>query len=155
MRLVVQRVKRGRVTVAGVVVADIHTGLVILVGVEQGDGEEQADWLATKCAALRIFDDPEGKMNLSLTDVHGEALVVSQFTLLADIDKGRRPSFVRAAGPQVAEPLVERFATQLMLAEVPTKAGRFGAHMVVEIENDGPVTILMEKKPPGGCLPGA
>jgi len=145
MRLVLQRVRRGRVTVADEVVGDIGTGLVILVGVEQGDGFEQADWLAAKCAGLRIFDDPEGKMNLSLGDVGGEVLVVSQFTLLANTDKGRRPSYVHAAAPEVAEPLVDRFADQLAGAGVPTQTGRFGAHMLVEIDNDGPVTILIEK----------
>jgi len=145
MRLVLQRVRRGRVTVADEVVGEIGTGLVILVGVEQGDGFEQADWLAAKCAGLRIFDDPEGKMNLSLGDVGGEVLVVSQFTLLANTDKGRRPSYVHAAAPEVAEPLVDRFADQLAGAGVPTQTGRFGAHMLVEIDNDGPVTILIEK----------
>lgn len=145
MRLVLQRVRRGRVTVADEVVGDIGTGLVILVGVEQGDGFEQADWLAAKCAGLRIFDDPEGKMNLSLGDVGGEVLVVSQFTLLANTDKGRRPSYVHAAAPEVAEPLVDRFADQLAGAGIPTQTGRFGAHMLVEIDNDGPVTILIEK----------
>ncbi|MGA9190846.1 MAG: D-aminoacyl-tRNA deacylase [Anaerolineales bacterium] len=145
MRLVLQRVRRGRVTVADDVVGEIGTGLVILVGVEQGDGFEQADWLAAKCAGLRIFDDPEGKMNLSLGDVGGEVLVVSQFTLLANTDKGRRPSYVHAAAPDVAEPLVDRFADQLARAGIPTQMGRFGAHMLVEIDNDGPVTILIEK----------
>jgi len=145
MRLVLQRVRRGRVTVADEVVGEIGTGLVILVGVEQGDGFEQADWLAAKCAGLRIFDDPEGKMNLSLGEVGGEVLVVSQFTLLANTDKGRRPSYVHAAAPEVAEPLVDRFADQLAGAGIPTQTGRFGAHMLVEIDNDGPVTILIEK----------
>lgn len=132
-------------TVADEVVGEIGTGLVILVGVEQGDGFEQADWLAAKCAGLRIFDDPEGKMNLSLGEVGGEVLVVSQFTLLANTDKGRRPSYVYAAAPEVAEPLVDRFADQLAGAGIPTQTGRFGAHMLVEIDNDGPVTILIEK----------
>ncbi len=145
MRLVVQRVNSGRVTVAEERVAEIGRGLVILVGVAQGDLSEQADWLAAKCADLRIFDDPDGKMNLSVKDVGGEALVVSQFTLLGDTDKGRRPSFVHAAAPEVAEPLVERFAERLADAGVPTLMGRFGAHMLVEIDNDGPVTILIEK----------
>jgi len=131
--------------VADRVVAEIGAGLVILVGVEQGDGLEQADWLAAKCAGLRIFDDSAGKMNLSLGDVGGEALVVSQFTLLADTDKGRRPSYVHAAAPENAEPLVNRFADQMARAGIPTQMGEFGAHMLVEIDNDGPVTILMEK----------
>lgn len=145
MRLILQRVRRGQVTVADEVVAEIGTGLVILVGVEQGDSLEQADWLAAKCAGLRIFDDSEGKMNLSLEDVGGEVLVVSQFTLLANTDKGRRPSYVHAAAPQAAEPLVNRFADQLARAGIPTQMGRFGAHMLVEIDNDGPVTILIER----------
>jgi D-tyrosyl-tRNA(Tyr) deacylase len=145
MRLVLQRVRHGRVSVGGDVVARIGAGLVILLGVEEGDGPDQADWLAAKCADLRIFDDPDGKMNLSLRDVGGEALVVSQFTLLADTNKGRRPSYVRAAPPADAEPLVAQFAAQLAAQGVATQTGRFGAQMLVEIENDGPVTILMEK----------
>lgn len=145
MRLVLQRVRRGQVTVADELVAQIGRGLVILVGVEQGDGPEQADWLAAKCSGLRVFDDLQGKMNLSVKDVSGEALVVSQFTLLADTDKGRRPSYVHAAAPEDAEPLVNRFADQMARAGIPTQMGRFGAHMLVEIENDGPVTILIER----------
>ncbi len=145
MRVVVQRVRHGRVSVGEQVLGEIGKGFVILVGVGEGDVSGQVDWLAAKCADLRVFEDAEGKMNLSLKDVGGEALVVSQFTLLGDTDKGRRPSFVHAAAPEVAEPLVERFAYQMAQAGIPTRVGRFGAHMLVEIENDGPVTILMEK----------
>lgn len=145
MRLVVQRVKRGRVSVDGRAIAEIGHGLVILVGVADGDHADQADYLAAKCADLRIFDDPDGKMNLSVKDVGGEALVVSQFTLLGDTNKGRRPSFVHAAAPNLAEPLVERFANQLSGTGIPTAMGQFGANMLVEIDNDGPVTIVIEK----------
>jgi D-tyrosyl-tRNA(Tyr) deacylase len=145
MRLVIQRVRRGSVSVDGESLAAIGAGLVILVGVAQGDEPEQAEWLAQKCAGLRIFDDSDGKMNLSIRDIGGEALVVSQFTLLANTDKGRRPSYTRAAPPETAEPLVERFASQLARVGIQTQTGSFGAHMLVEIENDGPVTIVMEK----------
>ena len=145
MRLVVQRVKRGRVSVAGQAIAEISQGLVVLVGVADGDRPDRADGLAAKCAELRIFEDQDGKMNLSVKDVGGEALVVSQFTLLGDTSKGRRPSFVHAAAPEVAEPLVERFIELLRVYGVPTQTGQFGAHMLVEINNDGPVTIWLEK----------
>jgi D-tyrosyl-tRNA(Tyr) deacylase len=145
MRLVLQRVRRGRVTVDGKEVAAISRGLVILAGVGQDDTAEQADWLAAKVAGLRIFEDAEGKTNLSIGEVGGQALVVSQFTLYADATKGRRPSFIFAALPEVAEPLVQRFADSLAALGVPTQTGVFGAHMLVEIENDGPVTILLER----------
>ena len=145
MRLVLQRVRRGRVTIDGKEVAAIGRGLVILAGVGQDDTAEQADWLAAKVAGLRIFEDTEGKTNLSIDEVGGQALVVSQFTLYADAAKGRRPSFIRAALPDVAEPLVRHFADSLAAQGVPTRTGVFGAHMLVEIENDGPVTILLER----------
>ena len=148
MRLVVQRVRRGRVSVGGKPLADIGLGLVILVGVGQGDGRSQADWLAEKCAGLRVFEDAQGKMNLALSDVNGEALVVSQFTLYADSSKGRRPSFIDAAPPEKAAPLVEAFAKGLRRRGVRVQSGAFGEHMLVEIENDGPVTILLEKNGP-------
>lgn len=147
MRAVLQRVRRGRVSVDGRTVAEIGRGLVILVGVGHGDTEEEARWMAEKCAVLRVFEDEAGKTNLSVLDVGGEAIVVSQFTLYADTRKGRRPSFIRAAPPEVAEPLVERFAALLREQGVPTQTGVFGAHMLVEIENDGPVTILLEREP--------
>lgn len=144
MRLVLQRVKSGRVLVAGHAVAEIGKGLVILVGVGPADGDEQVRFLSKKVANLRIFEDEQGKMNLSLLDVGGEAIVVSQFTLYADTRKGRRPSFTDAALPDVARPLVERFAEMLHELGIPTQTGEFGAHMLVEISNDGPVTIWLE-----------
>ena len=144
MRVVIQRVSRARVTVDGEAVASIGRGLLVLVGVADGDGEEEALRLARKCAELRIFADAEGKFNLSLLDVEGEALVVSQFTLLADTRKGRRPSFVGAAAPESAEPLVAAFAQAMREAGVQTQTGRFGARMAVELVNDGPVTIVLD-----------
>jgi D-tyrosyl-tRNA(Tyr) deacylase len=145
MRALLQRVKNGRVIVAGHVLAEIGPGLVILLGVGPQDGEQQASYLAEKSANLRIFEDEAGKINRSILDVGGEALVVSQFTLYADTRKGRRPSFTEAAPPEVARPLVERFAELLRAEGVPTQTGEFGAHMLVEIANDGPVTIWMER----------
>jgi D-tyrosyl-tRNA(Tyr) deacylase len=145
MRALLQRVREGRVTVEGEIIAEIGPGLVILVGIGPEDGDEQIEYLSYKIANLRIFEDEEGKMNLSLLDVGGEALVVSQFTLYADTNKGRRPSFTKAAHPDIAEPLVEQFAEQLIKEGVPTQMGEFGAYMQVEIHNDGPVTIWMER----------
>jgi len=144
MRLILQRVKYGRVLVAGHAIAEINKGLVILLGVGQADGEDQARILAEKVVNLRIFEDEQGKMNRSLLDVSGEAIVVSQFTLYADTRKGRRPSFTDAALPASAAPLVERFAGLLRELGVRTQTGDFGAHMLVEIANDGPVTIWLE-----------
>ena len=146
MRVVIQRVSRAAVTVEGGTVASIGRGLLALVGVAQGDGEGEALRLARKCAELRIFPDAEGKFNLSLLDTEGEALVVSQFTLLADTRKGRRPSFVGAAAPEAAEPLVEAFAGAMREAGVPTQTGRFGARMAVELVNDGPVTVVLDSE---------
>ena len=145
MRAVVQRVSRASVRVDGKIVGEIGRGVVVLVGVTHGDGREQADWLAEKIAGLRIFEDAQGKMNLGLTDVGGAALVVSQFTLYADARKGRRPGFTDAAPPEVAEPLVDYFAQALRAQGVPVETGIFRAHMLVEIHNDGPVTILLER----------
>jgi D-tyrosyl-tRNA(Tyr) deacylase len=145
MRVLLQRVSRGRVTISGCVVAEIGTGAVILLGVAPDDGDEQIEYLANKVANLRIFEDQAGKMNLSLLDVSGEAIVVSQFTLYADTRKGRRPSFTYAAPPDIASPLVDRFAQALNDLGVPTQVGKFGAHMLVEIDNDGPVTIWIER----------
>lgn len=144
MRLVLQRVRSGRVLVAGHAIAEIGKGFVILLGIGPGDGEEQARTLSEKIANLRIFEDEHGKMNRSILDVGGQAIVVSQFTLYADTRKGRRPSFIDAALPDVARPLVERFAGLLRELGVPTQTGEFGAHMLVEIDNDGPVTIWLE-----------
>ena len=145
MRALVQRVKYGKVTVAGEAVAEIKKGLVILLGVGHNDSEAQATFLVEKIVHLRIFEDDQGKMNLSLADVKGEAIVVSQFTLYADTLKGRRPSFTDAAVPDLARPLVDRFAELLRAQGISTGQGVFGAEMLVEIHNDGPVTIWLEK----------
>jgi len=126
-------------------VAEIGPGLVVLAGVGRGDGESQADWLAEKIANLRIFEDEAGKMNRSVLDIGGSALVVSQFTLYADAQKGRRPAFVDAAPPAEAEPLLEYFVKRLAFYGVAAQTGVFRAHMQVEILNDGPVTILLER----------
>ena len=145
MRVLLQRVSKASVTVDGQTISAIGNGLLILLGIGHGDGEEQAKFLAEKIANLRVFEDDQGKTNLSILEVTGEAIVVSQFTLYADTLKGRRPSFIDAALPDVAEPLVERFAELLRNHGVPTQTGKFGAHMEVEIHNDGPVTIWLEK----------
>jgi len=145
MRALLQRVSAASVTVEGEVISRIGKGLVILLGVGHGDGEEQVSFLAEKIANLRIFEDDQGKTNLSILDVKGEAIVVSQFTLYADTRKGRRPSFIDAAVPDVAEPLVDRFVQKLRGHDIPTQTGKFGAHMEVEIHNDGPVTVWLEK----------
>jgi D-aminoacyl-tRNA deacylase len=144
MRAVLQRVRRGKVLVEERTVAEIGKGLVILLGVAHQDTEDTARALAEKAAFLRIFEDQQGKMNLSVRDVGGSAIVVSQFTLYADTRKGRRPSFMDAGLPEMARPLVDHFAHFLTHQGVPTQTGEFGAHMLVEIENDGPGTILLE-----------
>jgi D-aminoacyl-tRNA deacylase len=144
MRAVLQRVRRGKVSVGGRTVAEIGPGLVILLGIGHDDNDEIARMLAEKTAYLRIFEDDEGKMNRSVRDQGGQAIVVSQFTLYADTRKGRRPSFTDAALPDLACPLVDRFAHFLTEQGVPVQMGEFGAHMLVEIENDGPVTIVLE-----------
>jgi D-tyrosyl-tRNA(Tyr) deacylase len=144
MRALLQRVRSGKVIVEGGTLAQIGRGLVVLLGVGHGDGEAQAAFLAEKTAHLRIFEDEQGKTNLSVLDVQGEVLVVSQFTLFADTRKGRRPSFTDAAPPEAAAPLVDRFIELLRGHGVPAQSGRFGAHMLVEIHNDGPVTIWLE-----------
>ena len=146
LRVLLQRVSEGSVSVDGTEAGRIGRGLVLLVGVGPGDTEEEARWLAKKTASLRIFEDAKGKMNLSLQDVGGEALVVSQFTLYADTQRGRRPSFVGAARPEDAEPLVDFFAEELRGLGIPVGTGVFGAHMHVEINNDGPVTIMLERE---------
>lgn len=147
MRAVLQRVRRGRVSVEGNTIAAIERGLVILIGVGQADTASEAEWLAEKCAVLRVFEDNQGKTNLSVQGVGGEVLVVSQFTLYADTRKGRRPSFISAAPPEFAQPLVDHFVDHLGGLGVSVQKGVFGAHMLVEIENDGPVTIILERDP--------
>jgi len=144
MRALLQRVSRASVAVEGESVASIGQGLLLLLGVGKGDDEEDARWLARKCAGLRIFDDDEGLMNRSVTEVGGEVLVVSQFTLYGDARRGRRPSWVQAARPEEAEPLVEFFCAALAKEDITVARGRFGAHMHVELVNDGPVTLLVE-----------
>ena len=145
MRALLQRVSKASVTVNGQTISSIGNGLLILLGVGHGDSEEQVQFLAEKIVNLRVFEDDQGKTNLSILDVKGEAIVVSQFTLYADTRKGRRPSFTDAALPDVAEPLVNRFIELLRGHGVPTQTGKFGAHMEVEIHNNGPVTIWLEK----------
>ncbi len=145
VRIVLQRVKSASVTVEGEMISEIGGGLLLLVGVARGDGEAEADWLAEKVARLRIFGDEEGKMNLSVKDAGGGILAVSQFTLLADTRKGNRPSFIRAALPDEAEPLFEYFCGRLRKEGVSVQTGRFGAMMDVALLNDGPVTIVLER----------
>ncbi len=146
MRAVVQRVTRASVAVEGETVGEIDEGLLVLLGVGEGDTEEEARWLAHKTANLRIFPDDEGKMNLSVKDIEGRILVVSQFTLYGDPRRGFRPSFAHAAPPDVAEPLVEHFIAVIRKENVPVESGIFQAYMTVELVNDGPVTILLEKE---------
>ena len=144
MRALIQRVSEASVTVEGAAVGAIGPGLLVLLCAVEGDGEAEADFLAGKIAKLRIFEDEAGKMNRSLLDIGGEALVVSQFTLAADWRKGNRPSFIGAAEPARAEELYERFCNQLEAAGVPVATGRFAAKMAVALINDGPVTIWLD-----------
>jgi len=146
MRAVVQRVSRARVSVGGDAVGEIGRGLLVLLGVTHSDTPEQARWLAEKVSTLRIFEDPEGKMNLGLDEVGGAMLIVSQFTLYGDTRKGRRPSFVDAARPESAIPLYEAFITGVKALGITTASGRFGAMMQVELVNDGPVTLIVDSK---------
>ncbi|HUJ91928.1 MAG TPA: D-aminoacyl-tRNA deacylase [Gaiellaceae bacterium] len=144
MRAVIQRVRDARVSIEGRVAGEIGPGLCVLVGVARGDGEEQAARLAGKTARLRVFPDEAGRFDRSVVDTGGAALVVSQFTLIADTAKGNRPSFSDAAPPEEAEPLVDRFCAELRALGVPVETGVFGAHMEVELVNDGPVTIILD-----------
>ncbi len=144
MRALVQRVARALVRVEGAEIARIGPGLLIFLGVAGEDAPGAEGWLADRCAGLRIFEDDAGKMNRSVRDVSGEALVISQFTLYADTTQGRRPGFTRAARPETAEPVYERFCESLAAAGVPTRRGRFGASMEVELVNAGPATFLLE-----------
>jgi D-aminoacyl-tRNA deacylase len=144
MRAVVQRVSRAAVTVDGEVVGALGTGLLVLLGVAPSDTDAEARWLADKVVGLRIFPDSDGKMNRDVSEAAGGVLVVSQFTLYGDCRKGRRPSFVGAAPPELAEPLYEAFVSAVRATGVPAATGRFGAMMQVELVNDGPVTLLVD-----------
>lgn len=147
MRLVIQRVSRASVSVAGELLGSIGCGLLILVGVEEGDTADDMEWVARKAAAMRIFDDENGVMNRSVTDVDGEVLAVSQFTLTASTRKGNRPSYIRAAGHELAVPMYEAFCREMEeLTSRPVGRGRFGADMQVSLVNDGPVTIIVDSR---------
>jgi D-tyrosyl-tRNA(Tyr) deacylase len=147
MRVVLQRVSRAAVSIGGRVIGDIGRGFCLLVGFTHGDTAAQVDWMAEKVAGLRLFNDDAGKMNLGLEDVRGALLVVSQFTLYGDASKGRRPSFLDAARPELAIPLYERFLAALRDRGLTVAAGEFGADMMVEIHNDGPVTLTLDRVP--------
>ena len=146
MKAVIQRVSCGSVSVAEEKIGSIQQGLVVLLGVGREDTREDADYLSEKIINLRIFEDSDGKMNLSLRDVKGGMLVISQFTLLADCRKGRRPSFVKAARPDTADKLYNYFMDRVRAARIPVETGRFGAHMAVSLVNDGPVTIVIDSR---------
>lgn len=148
MRAVIQRVRRAAVSVDGQVVSKIGHGLLIFLGIGRGDGQAEVDWMAEKVVHLRVFEDAERKMQHALPEVGGEALVVSQFTLYGDVQKGRRPDFTGAAPPEGAQRLYELFLERLRGHGVPAQAGVFGARMVVELENDGPVTLILESPRP-------
>jgi len=144
LRIVIQRVSMAKVTVENSILGEIQKGLLILVGITTGDTVEKAAWLAEKAASLRIFPDSNGKMNLDVVEAKGEILVVSQFTLYGDCSKGRRPSFINAARPEIAEPLYEHFIQKLKLLGIRTHTGKFGVDMKVELVNDGPVTLVVD-----------
>ena len=146
MRAVVQRVSRAKVTVEGEITGEIATGLLVLLGVAEGDTAEDAVTLAEKLVGLRIFEDAEGKMNLALSEIGGAMLVVSQFTLLGDCRKGRRPSFITAARPEVAEALYRTLVAEVQGRGITVATGRFQTHMDVELVNDGPVTLLLDSR---------
>ena len=146
MRAVVQRVSKARVQIGEDIAGEIGCGLLVLLGVTHDDSAEKAQWLADKIVGLRIFADADGKMNLGVADVGGSVLVVSQFTLYGDCRKGRRPSFIDAAGPELAIPLYEAFVSAVRTQGVPTATGQFGAMMQVELVNDGPVTLIVDSK---------
>ena len=146
MRAVIQRVTTASVAVNGDTVGAIQRGFLVLLGVKAGDTEKDADYMADKIVKLRIFEDENGKMNKALRDVGGSVLLVSQFTLLGDARHGRRPSFIKAERPEIAEPMVEQVAALLREKGIETKLGRFRTHMVVSLVNDGPVTILLDSR---------
>lgn len=145
MRVLLQRVSHASVAIDGSVAGDIERGFCLLVGFTHADTADEVDWMAEKVAGLRLFSDPEGKLNLALADVGGSLLVISQFTLYGDAAKGRRPSFIDAARPEVAIPLYQRFLDRLAATGVPVASGQFGADMMVTIHNDGPVTLMLER----------
>jgi D-tyrosyl-tRNA(Tyr) deacylase len=145
MKLVIQRVSRATVEVEGNVIASIGKGFLILIGVEKSDDGSQIPWLANKTAQLRIFEDENGKMNRNLIDVDGEVLLVSQFTLYADCNRGRRPGFDKAAPPDLADRLYLKYGKALEDLGIKVRTGEFGAHMQVSLNNDGPVTIILER----------
>lgn len=146
MKVVIQRVTKASVEVENKIVGEIKSGLMLLIGVEEGDTQEDVDWLVKKILDLRIFSDDDGKMNLSVKDIKGEILCVSQFTLIADYKKGNRPSFIRAAKPDKAVPLFEYFKMMIKQSGLNVASGIFGADMKVSLLNDGPVTIVMDSK---------
>lgn len=146
MRAVVQRVSRASVMVAGEIVGRIGRGFLVLLGVEDGDGQDEAVYMAQKVAGLRVFEDADGKMNLGLAEVGGAMLVVSQFTLLGDCRKGRRPSFIQAARPELADELYRAFCAEVRGQGIEVETGRFQTHMDVELVNDGPVTLLIDSR---------
>jgi D-tyrosyl-tRNA(Tyr) deacylase len=146
LKALLQRVTKASVSVAGEIIGSIGPGLVVLVGVADGDTLQDVRYLAQKTVGLRIFSDAEGKFNLSALDIKGELLIISQFTLLADARKGRRPSFTEAAPPHQAEALFNRFVNEVLTSGLKVQSGRFQAHMLVEILNDGPVTILLDSR---------
>jgi D-tyrosyl-tRNA(Tyr) deacylase len=146
LKALLQRVTKASVSVAGEIIGSIGPGLVVLVGVADGDTLQDVRYLAQKTVGLRIFSDAEGKFNLSALDIKGELLIISQFTLLADARKGRRPSFTEAATPHQAEALFNRFVNEVLTSGLKVQSGRFQAHMLVEILNDGPVTILLDSR---------
>ena len=145
MRVVVQRVSRASVKVDGSVTGEIEQGLLLLVAMQGGETDDDLDWMVNRCVGLRIFPDSDGKMNLSLEDVAGEILAVSQFTLYGDCRKGRRPSFIGAGDPEVSEKLFDRFVGKIRAAGIKAETGIFGADMKVELLNDGPVTLIIDK----------
>lgn len=147
MRILIQRVKKASVTIEGKVISLINNGLLLFVGITEDDTQEDIQWLTKKVANIRLFDDENGIMNLSVMDVDGEILAVSQFTLMASTKKGNRPSYIKAAKPEISVPLYEQFCTEMELAvNKPIKRGVFGADMKVELLNDGPVTIFIDSK---------
>lgn len=146
MKIVVQRVKEANVKVDGKIVGEIQEGLLLLIGVDEDDDKEDANWLVKKIIDLRIFSDNEGKMNLSVKDISGEILCISQFTLISDYKKGNRPSYIKAAKPDKAIPMFEHFKEEIKKSGLKTESGIFGADMKVSLLNDGPVTLVLDSK---------